>query len=395
MSESSILAVKSAADALGVTFQRPQYAEELAQDAEFRVTQLLKSITLLKKKTHSQKLTCQHVSTILKYFREEPLLGYAPDSEYNIKENSTDGIVFRYIADDKAQLSDIIKKPIPPGRRQVPFEFQWKVVNGVKFDSLPAKGRPKGITNISQAAASMNSNYDVHQEASVPPLSEDLATFYAEATNLIEENIEMFYPSLFETLQQSVGIGPTIPNFLCFFYAQIAQYLDDYVRMSAVARAALSLVENKTLPINLFAHSFMKIGFTLIHKKTATGTPDQDCDIRRIGGDIIISLASSCSSGYPGIRSEVISQLSNTLFNNMKDFSIVFGSVYTLINMDDESFVSAVPHIRLVYKNARNRPGNDYAVNTTLCIEKRVYLYVESHQRIDPSLSNALCSLCD
>lgn len=395
MTESSILAVKSAADSLGITFQRPQYAEELAQDAEFRVTELLKSMTLLKKKTHSPKLTCEHVSSILKYFREEPLLGYSPDSDYEIKEGTTDGIVFRYVTDNKVQLSDVISKPPPSGRRQVPFEFDWKVVNGVKFDSTACKWKPQAAAGAAQSGNGMTSIYEAHQETSVPPLTEELLSFYDEATKLIRENVAPFYPSLFETLQQSVGIGPTIPSFLRFFYAEIAQNLNDPERMFAVSRAAYSLVQNKTLPISLFAHSFMKIGFTLLHKKSISGTIDQDCDIRKAGGDIIISLVNNCSSGYPGIRSEVLNQVSNVLFSNVHDYSIVFGSVYTMISIDDESFVDSIPHIRFIYGNAKKHENNAFAVNTMISIEKRANAYIESHQRIEPSLFNALSSLCD
>ena len=131
MSESSILAVRSKADALGIQFQKDVLIEELAQDAEARITQFLEPAILLKNKTHSQKLTCEHIQTIANTFLHCYLFGYGPDSEYQMKEETVGDSLIAFVQQEKVQLSQVVTSQTPAAKRELPFDFKWKKVKNI------------------------------------------------------------------------------------------------------------------------------------------------------------------------------------------------------------------------------------------------------------------------
>ncbi len=396
MSDSTFLAVQSTADSLGIKFQKQQCLEDLAKDAEFRITQFLKPVILLKNKTHSTKLTCDHIKTIFKNYSRQQLYGYLPDSEYEIKEDSTEGMVFSYVKEPKVPLTQFVTTQLPKGNRDLPFDFRWKKVNGVNFDSASAKSRIQSkVMKSSQQSVqnAITSIFDTHQEQhTLKPLTPELKKYYTEAVEIISEGITDRFQSCFSTIQLSVGIGPTIPYFLRFFMAQIATHLHDPVRMLSVGKAARALVRNKTLPISLFAHPFMKIGFTLLLKQTMTGTVDQDIEIREIGAGIIIELIANCSSGYPGMKTEVMNQLSQTLFVPNQLFSQIYGCLYTLMSIDINSFINMLVHTRYIYQRAQHESENPYAQKTYQLITEYIQRFKEAYPKVTPTLDTVLRS---
>ena len=393
MSESSILAVQSQADGLGITFQKQQCLEELAQDAEYRVTQFLKQIILLKNKTNSQKLTCDHVKVISDRYYHKPIIGYFSDSNYEMQEESTDGSVFAFVKQPKIPLKQIVSSTLPPPNREMPFEFRWKKINGVNFDSASAKTRLQSKV-MKSATNPLTSIYDSHQDQqTLKPLSSTLQQYYSEAVEIITKELVDFFKPSFNTIKLSVGIGPTVPYFLRFFMSQIATNLDNPIRMAGVGGAALALVKNKTLPISLFAHPFMKIGFTLLLKQTMSGNDVKaDIEIRELGANIILCLIDNCSAGYPGMKTEVINKLSVDLFVPNQLFSLIYGCLFVLLNLDDDSFIKMLPHTRFIYKLAQNEKENPYANETIRLIKESIDQFKLAHQRCSPALESVLNS---
>ena len=298
MSDPSVAAVNAAANALGIQFARPDVAQGLAQDAEFRISQLIQPIVLLKQITNSKRLTCEHINSVLPYFQQNILLGYSERDDYDIQQiTAPDKSIIYFAEDTKVPLQNITQEVQKEPQRASHFKFQWKMVNGAKFDEAAMKnsfnndkvGMIAPITNIFANQFAQNTDFSTKAENTKLSLPEDLIDYFNDATDILSsenfDTLEFVYPKL----QTDIGTAPLLPFFLKYFYAEIAEYLDNSSRMIPVARATLALVSNTYLPISLYVHSFLKIAFTLSQTVVVTNNLINDECIRQTAGDITVS----------------------------------------------------------------------------------------------------------
>ena len=109
-SECSRVAVHAIADQLGIDI-RDNIINLVAQDAEYRIQEYIKRAVILHKKTHTPKLTVQHVNMVIESFRVPPLLGYSSTLPYNtttipIAEDNDELLI---VEDKKVDLVDAAK----------------------------------------------------------------------------------------------------------------------------------------------------------------------------------------------------------------------------------------------------------------------------------------------
>ncbi|EAY13138.1 hypothetical protein TVAG_444210 [Trichomonas vaginalis G3] len=399
MSDPSVAAVNAAANALGIQFARPDVAQGLAQDAEFRISQLIQPIVLLKQITNSKRLTCEHINSVLPYFQQNILLGYSERDDYDIQQiTAPDKSIIYFAEDTKVPLQNITQEVQKEPQRASHFKFQWKMVNGAKFDEAAMKnsfntdkvGMIAPITNIFANQFAQNTDFSTKAENTKLSLPEDLIDYFNDATDILSsenfDTLEFVYPKL----QTDIGTAPLLPFFLKYFYAEIAEYLDNSSRMIPVARATLALVSNTYLPISLYVHSFLKIAFTLSQTVVVTNNLINDECIRQTAGDIIIALIKRASSEYPGIRTEIFNQLVGVSFNPETNYPALYGALYTLLNLDDDAFRTVIPHAKVIAERCIEDNSNSYADATHRMIKNTIKSFMNNHTAIDKKFAEVL-----
>jgi len=368
MADCCVVAVKAIASSLGIELKSAGLAEILAQDAEFRVTQIIEPASLLNRCSNSAVFTADHLNMILSIKNLAPLVGYSNRLNFEMKSvsqnESQDKSAVHFVIDPKVNLESIVSKNPKKLSRSVPFSCEWKMVQGItlngSFSNRRMTSNPYSrvlpITSIfnfqsgmMQAFSDKVVDYGIQVRE---PLDKELYEYYDKAVEILRGNDTQMQMSVCESLSCDTGIQPLLPIFIRFLYSQIAQKLNVFETMRMVSNVSHSLISNPSMPTPFYSHSFMKIAMTLCVTPILIGSSvEEDCEIREFGASLISEICERSIGAYPGIVIEVQNQMSNYLFSAKTAFNVQYGSLVSLMMLGEDVFISLLPHLPFYVKN--------------------------------------------
>lgn len=348
-SECARIAVQAIADQLGINI-RENIIGMVAQDAEYRIQEYIKPAVILHKKTHTPKLTVQHVNMVLESIKVSPLLGYSSTLPYNTNTIVTEDNDELCIVEDKmVNLAETAKKINKPAPRPVPFYFQWMMVNGISIDRRsPSVNRfPFQTPAESLYHHSLNESIETQQLTNKDVISPDLQNYFEDAIELFDSDDSEQQESVFKYLSSDAGIQPLLPLFLQFFSYKLMVNLNDNSVLEKVCNYLYSLIDNLSLPIHFFAHPILRIIMTIILKFNygSVNDPAIDVVLRKKCSEIIDKLCNRCISGFPNIRTVIANAMIQALFNPKTTLPAHYGALSAIQQLGRDVIVRVAPHI--------------------------------------------------
>jgi hypothetical protein len=337
--EASRLAVQAIADEFGISLTRPSLLPPIAQDAEFRVQQILTPAAILAKKSHRSRLTADHINMVLASMRIPPVLGYSSDNPFHTNTVSTEAGELCVVEDPVIELKDLVTSVPERDHRQIPFSFSWVLVDGIPIEkrSLRARfGGPKLLEKPSPFPSGNPSQLEPRRIFSdTPDLSAPLGeTFSPDFRGYFDHMIQLFesddpdsLDSCRDALGTDAGIQPLLPLFLHFLAGMLTRYCSETEFVRKVGIFAAALVENPSLPIQFYAHAFLRTAMTVLLRYESGRDIEEDLQVRRGGAELLVAICQRCTSGFPTIRTVVINTLIRAWLGSATTHAAQFGAL--------------------------------------------------------------------
>ncbi|KAH0793756.1 Transcription initiation factor TFIID subunit 6 [Histomonas meleagridis] len=347
MSAVSQETIQAIADKLGITLKH-SLLELLAQETEFRVERIISPASILFKKTHSSKLTVRQVNMILESQRIPTLFGYSSSSNYEMKVvNSEDTLL--YTIDNTIDLNEVVSDKGHCYPRKVPFNFQWLLVDGTPIGKRSNKntfGQILDSTPYNPSLDYLKYNKPEQKIKNEQIISNDLQSYYGQAIDFFEAGDQESQEILYDNIVSDGGIQSLIPGFLQFIIYKLTISLDDISVLKRVINFTSALVNNPSLPISFYAHTFLRICFTIILKNIVSGDDiEMDTKIRVDTAQILHQICNVCNSGYPQIRTLISNTLISAIFNPNSSLASQHGAILSLSLFDENAILRVYPHI--------------------------------------------------
>ncbi|EAY01705.1 hypothetical protein TVAG_316930 [Trichomonas vaginalis G3] len=375
-SNAAFKTVKSIADQLGIKIKNDALAESLAQDAEYRVSKFIQPLVNYFENSADKYLTTDHINHILRVQAIPPIFGFTNKSELELTPpQSTQDTTFYAYIDKKVELSQICNETTQTQNRPREIKTSYKLINGQIINNMrtsnPASN-DNGIKSIFDQFNKSGNTFDpMSKDKEQNELTEDLKSFYTSIVSELSNPVEN--ETVYEELSQTGGIQPLIPYFLHFFYFQIASFLDKIEAMKAVGKAVVALLINRSVQIDIYAHSFMKIGICLATKEVITKCAREDCYIRDIGANIVSLITSRCLNSFPNADIECFNYFNDIIFSENNSIHVLYGALSGIFSLGNDYIERILPHLPFILRYAHSISSGDdtyfHLVRRLICDE--------------------------
>ena len=400
----SVSAAQVNFDALGIP-HKPQLLQIVADDAESYVREIIAKASILYRNSHAEKLTPQHINTILDSFDQQPLLGYSNSPSFLLTSIGVDNSEILIVKEPTENLETTMRNPTPPKPREFPYGFQWFLTEGVPAEIIPPKrevGRPPHS----------RSNSDVIRPSSVDTMSRSYSTrqfvgdvlhnkhqaVYVNKINMLRDDTSNQKLEALKYLRTDQDLQPLLPYFLQFIIGGIAMHYNDPVLMDILVSVALSLAENEYLCISIFTHAFLRITTTfLITPTSSSNLAEKDCAIRAKAAKLLSALTKRCEDPYPDFRVSVFNLLVDTLFNVESTMAAQYGALVGIEVLGFGPVYRLIHHLplfcKLISKNKDTRQQTAYVLLIKEVIYRLIHIIESTPEGMDKTTMDAITKI--
>ena len=383
MTANSISAVIAISDSLGIQLNNQNIIELVAQDGEYYVQQLIESVYILLNKTNSEKLTVDHVNTILKNNSLKSLYGYSYDTEFKIKDIQYNENIIYSITEKRINTKDIFmneKKNIEVNK---PFNFEWLQAFGTDLNSY---------SNIFRKELDSSNKNKSAKDTDLSCLKQ----YYECFMQIFESKSQDLIESFLYSLEVDSNIHLVVPYLLRLCIKVISTSLNCFEELTIVGNSILALLNNNSYPCSFYLHSVIKIGFTLALKKVILTNTDEEIKIRNIGSEIILKCVVLGSDQFPSLKREILNKLTDYIFDTESTSYIIYGALITFLEID-EIDEKMIPHCCYILKNLSNEI-NDDDDHTLILINKiktHLNILLKNNKVVNQEYIEMLHEICD
>lgn len=354
----TILAI---ADQLGITI-RNSTLESYSREAEFRFEQIISPLRILQRKTHCSRLTVEHVNMVLESRRMPPLYGYSHAVNVRTQTVSSDECNLVIAVDPKIDLSEEANRAVEKEYQSKQFGFQWAVVDGVQIAqrTFAIEGSRTPMAEELLLKKRIKIDQKITNES---VLNADLIDFYNQIVELFDrEGDEESMLILFDNVGSEGGIQDLVPGFLQFLISKLTVGLDDIGVLKKIVTFCLALIENQSVPILFYVHTFLRILMTVILKNVLScESIDDDIGLRKECAVVLKKLSLRCSGGYRDLNASIINALIRNVFNPYNSLISQLGALNALYEFDKQTLI----------KNIRNIQSYSLLIRREFYIEKQ------------------------
>jgi transcription initiation factor TFIID subunit 6 len=269
---------------------------------------------------------------ILETFRLPPVLGYTLTSSTETMGISGDGAELSVVLDPEVSLADVATARPNPTVREIPFSFNWLLIDGINIEPRSARRGLKMLDRPS-TLATPPSDHRIFGDSGDPPLSigdtlaADFRRYFEHAIELVYDDSQECQAALLDSLRTDAGIQPLLPLFLQFLAERLTSAVNDTDTVGRVARLAMALLENLSLPVQFYAHSFIRVVMTVLLRYESGEDVDEDIDTRRLGSRLLQQVCERCVSGFPRIRTVALNALIQGWFDPLTTHAAQLGAL--------------------------------------------------------------------
>ncbi|GAB7347322.1 hypothetical protein MBLNU459_g3400t1 [Dothideomycetes sp. NU459] len=328
--------ITDVAESVGIGSLHGDVVTQLAQDVEYRISQVLEEA--LKFMRHGKRTTLgtQDISQALRLLDIEPLYGYESTRPLRFGEASIGpGQPLYYVEDEEVDFEKLINAPLP----KVPPH--WLAVEGVQ-PSIPQNPTsadqrhqellPKGPgANPNLAAVSGNDN------VSIKPLvkhviSKELQLYFERICSAILDEInDEFRAAAFASLRTDPGLHQLGPYFIQFVADKVTHNLKSLFVLSQMMHMLAAILDNPSLYIEPYIASLIPAVLTCLIGKHL-GSTAADGPLAHFGlRDFSASLLSFIAKKYGQSSTTLKPRIARSCLKDFLDSHKPFGSHYGAI----------------------------------------------------------------
>ena len=314
--------VRDVAEALGIANLPEDSVRCLAQDAEYRIGQVLVEAMRFMRASRRTTLTVDDLAQALKVLDAEPLYGYDSNRPLRYGEASLGpGQPLYYIEDEEVDFEKLINAPLPKIPRDATFTAHWLAIEGVQ-PSIPqnptaAESRtqellPKG-PGANPALAALAGNDNVSFKPTVKHIiSKELILYFDKITHAIldetpEDEVVRLRESALESVRSDRGIQQLLPYFVNYISNSITHNLDDTFCLRQMMDLASALIANETLFIDSYATALSQSVLTCLLGRRLGPETGQDAvreqyQLRELAASLLGQIAKKYSKSNQLLR---------------------------------------------------------------------------------------------
>jgi hypothetical protein len=286
-------------------------------------------------------------------------LGYSADSPIERRVISMEGADISFPIDPEVPLQATASF-VPQGpTRQVPFAFNWVMVDGIPIDQRSAGMNhvlPKSIERPSLFSAQLAPpGFDGHrfysdksdqQTTLRDQISPELRDYFGSMIDLFDADSDESLDALSAALTGDAGIQPLLPLLLQFMAGRLTLNLRDTSTVRKVALLGLALVNNMSLPIHFFVHALVRTAMTVLLRYETGPSIDEDIEVRHISANFLYEICVRCASGFPTIAAVAQNALIAAWLNPQATHPSQLGAFIGICRFGRQAVVRLLPHIR-------------------------------------------------
>ena len=366
MSSAAVLAAQGIADSLGVSIPKTQLMAQIAQEGELYIQQLIGSAALLYANAHAAKLTVDHVNRALIAENKLPLLGYNNSPSFVIVPVSLEQSELLFPREHEVDLTEASEPPPAPTTQT--FSCRYLLTEGVpvsrqslstrrlivKFPpSEKATPTPAFDFNRRPPMNLAKRTYDTHQLVG-DSVHWSLVCYFLRMVNLLRDDLVLSKDPALERLATDAGLEPLIPYFLQFIFAQIMGRLREVPVLGTMADVTSAMLRNPCLRSPIYAHAFLKIGFSLlIGADYGSIVQDDDTTMRDQAARLLALMCETFQDAFPSIWHAVFNRLVACLFSPNTSLAAHYGALVGIQALGPAYSSKILPHLPSYFRMIR------------------------------------------
>lgn len=341
-------------DALGIPYKN-HLLQIAADDGEQYIKEIIKKASILFRNSRSEKLSPQHINTVLESTNEPQLLGYNNSPSFLLSSVGVENSEILVVKDPIEQLKDAMNKPSPPKPRNFPFGFQWFLTEGVpaeqsRVNFSDGKVIKKGDVLRPSSVDTSSRSYSTRQFVGDVLHTKHQAD-YVRTINMLRDDTSNQRLQALKFLRTGKDLQPLLPYFLQFAIGELTLHYNDPVLVDIIVSVVQSLVENEYLCVSIFTHCFVRIIISiLLSPDSPSKLAEEDCAIRSQAAKALEVLCERCEDAYPDIRVAVFNRLVETLFDPKSTLSAHFGALSGIEVLGQGAIQKLIPHLTIYCK---------------------------------------------
>jgi transcription initiation factor TFIID subunit 6 len=344
----------------GVSGVTDQAAQELAQDAEYRVRQVVQEA--LKHAAHAHRdarLVPADIAAALRTYHLDPLFGYGGSGasmsgawQFQRAAQAGPARALFFLPDDAVALDAVIREPLPPHPNDIVMTQHWLAVEGVQ-PLIPQNPPPPSETTTAATAAQKPRQQT--QDAAGPEvkaqvvhvLSKELQAFYETVTGALKSGTAATSAVVdvhLRALEHDPGTAQLLPYLVRFIGDEVAHNLRNLAVLTNLMRLAKLLVESSTLHIEPYLHQLMPPVLTCIIGKRLCADPSENhWRLREMAAQVAAVVC--LRHGQTTIQARVTRTLLHAFLDITKPITTHFGAVAGLSAISLRAVALLIPNI--------------------------------------------------
>lgn len=366
--------IKVMAETIGMALLPEDAARELAEEATYRVRQLVQDSQKFMYHGKRARLVADDVDHALRMTGQEPLYGFQATEHIPFRFASGGGRDLHFTEDRELDLAELVAAAVPKIPVSPAIRAHWLAIDGVQ-PSIPENPPPQSkdqlvADSVDPAAKLKGENardnklgmvlgqlakmktvetVNVKQLAS-HELSVEQQLYYKEITEACVGSDEARRAEALQSLACDPGLHQMLPR-LCTFIAEgvrvnVVQH--NLAILIYLMRMVKSLLENQTLYLEKYLHELIPAVGTCIVSRQLCTRPDHDNHwaLRDFASRMMAAICKNFHSSTNNVQTRVTKMFSDALCSERAPLVSYYGAIAGLQELGPEVIkVFVLPHI--------------------------------------------------
>lgn len=337
--------ITDVAESVGIGTLQQDVVVQLAQDVEYRISQVLEEALKFMRHGKRTTLSTQDISQALRLLDVEPLYGYESTRPLRFGEASIGpGQPLYYVEDEEVDFEKLINAPLPKVPREISLTAHWLAVEGVQpsipqnptsADSRHQDLLPKGPgANPNLAAVSGNDNVSIKPLVK-HVLSKELQLYFERICSaVLDQQNDEYRNAALASLRTDPGLHQLVPYFVQYVADKVTHNLKSLFVLSQMMELLHALLDNRSLFIAPYVASTVPSVLTCLTGKhlgsTAADGPLAHFALRDLSASLLSFIAKKYGQSSTALKPRIARSCLKDFLDSHKPFGTHYGAILGL-----------------------------------------------------------------
>mmetsp|Transcript_18100 Transcript_18100/g.20150 ORF Transcript_18100/g.20150 Transcript_18100/m.20150 type:complete len:447 (+) Transcript_18100:53-1393(+) len=333
-------------------------AKQLAEDAEYRVRQIIQEAAKFMRHSKRDKLIPSDIDNALKQQKIEGLYGYSGPMNHRIV--TVAGTNLFYPSSAEVTFADIIQEKLPPTPRAPSFQSHWLAIRGVQ-PRIPQN--PQEASTVPETKTEETPKTQTKDGVEIKPpakhvLSKELQLYFTKVTEAItaDESPDALREHALNTLNSDPGIYQLLPYFTQYIAEQVVKNLRKLKLLKMLMKMAHALLTNAHIQVDPYLHQLMPPILTCLVGKRLCDEPNEDhWSLRDYAAKLSAFICQRWGKVYNDLQPRITKTLILALLEPKKPLTTHYGAMRGLAAMGPQVVsLLLLPNITVYIKLLRD-----------------------------------------